>query len=104
MVPSPRDLCRTTGRPHLRAQGLLLSLNWYLNALATSPVSAVCIPPGARLQLQDIPVRLQRKLDVSPNEEVTFFQRTSVPYTYRDAIRFANGQEILLQELGEGLR
>jgi len=23
-------------------------------------------------------------------------------YTYRDAIRFANGQEILLQELGEG--
>ena len=37
-------------------------------------------------------------------EEVTFTQRTPAAYTYRDAIRFANGEVMLLQELREGQR
>src|SRR6266542_3151720 len=60
--------------------------------------TAVCIPPGARLWLQDMPVRLQREFDVGPNEEVTFTQLTAQPYAYRDAVRFSNGREILLQK------
>src|SRR5215469_1050890 len=36
----------------------------------TQPVPAVCIPPGARLQLQDIPVRMQQELGVGACEPV----------------------------------
>jgi hypothetical protein len=66
------------------------------------PVTAVCIPPGARLLLQDIPERLQDDLGVGPGEEVTFTQMTPSAYRYRDAVRFRNGREILLQQLREG--
>ena len=54
--------------------------------------------------LQDIPTRLRHDLGVDAVEEVTFTQREPAAYKYRDVIRFANGQEILLQELGEGQR
>jgi hypothetical protein len=35
---------------------------------------AVCIPPGARLLLRDIPKRIQRQLAVGATEEVVFIQ------------------------------
>ena len=35
---------------------------------------------------------------------MTFAQLTAEPFRYHDAIRFANGQEILLQKLSDGLR
>jgi hypothetical protein len=72
------------------------------NAPTTNRVTAVCIPPGARLILQDLPTRLQRDLNVDPAEEVTFTQLTASENTYRDAIRFRNGQQILLQKLQKG--
>jgi hypothetical protein len=56
------------------------------------------------LLLEDLPTTLQGELQVGPAEEVTFSQRTAEVYTYRDAIRFKNGHEILLQRLHEGLR
>ena len=65
---------------------------------------AVCIPPGARLQVDGIPLPMQKRFGVGPREEVTFVQLTADPFRYRDAIRFANGQEILLQKLSDGLR
>ena len=65
---------------------------------------AVCIPPGARLRLQDIPACLQRDLKVGPVEEVTFTQLTAAADSYRDAVRFKNGRQMLFQELGEGQR
>jgi hypothetical protein len=65
---------------------------------------AVCIPPGARLQVDRIPSRMQRQFRVGPREEVTFVQLTAEPFKYRDAIRFNNGQEALLQQLSDGLR
>ena len=65
---------------------------------------AVCIPPGARLTLQDIPVLAQRELGIEPVEEVTFTQITAADNNYRDAVRFRNGREIRLQELCEGIR
>ena len=70
----------------------------------TRPVAAVCIPPGARLVLQDIPIRLQEELGVGPVEEVTFTELTAAAHSYRDAVRFANGRELRLQELREGQR
>jgi hypothetical protein len=67
-------------------------------------VVAVCIPPGASLRVWDIPEYLQREIDVRRTEEVTFTQITASPFRYRDAIRFRNGRQILLQRLEEGQR
>ena len=58
---------------------------------------AVCVPPGARLLLGDIPKSLQRQFDVQTSEEVTFVQLSAEAYQYRDAVRFSNGREVLLQ-------
>jgi len=67
-------------------------------------VPAVCIPPGASLVLKDIPRSLQRELNVSEIEEVTFVQTSANVNTYRDAVRFKNGRQLLLQALREGQR
>jgi len=60
---------------------------------------AVCVPPGARLLLRDIPQDLQRQFGVRATEEVTFVQLSATAYQYRDAVRFKNGRETLLQRL-----
>lgn len=65
---------------------------------------AVCIPPGARLLLSDISEDVQKSFSVGASEEVTFTQLTATPNRYRDAVRFANGSEILLQRLNQGQR
>ena len=65
---------------------------------------AVCVPPGARLRLADIPQRLQYELEVDAVEEVTFVQLSATAFQYRDAVRFKNGRELLLQKLQSGQR
>jgi hypothetical protein len=65
---------------------------------------AVCVPPGARLLLRDIPKDLQRQFDVRATEEVTFVQLSAEAYQYRDAVQFRNGREVLLQRLKCGQR
>jgi len=65
---------------------------------------AVCVPPGARLILRDIPKDLQRQFHVDATEEVTFVQLSAEAYQYRDAVRFRNGREVLLQRLRCGQR
>jgi len=66
-------------------------------------IPAVCVPPGARLILYDVPKRLQHNLAVGAIEEVTFVQLSATPYQFRDAVHFSNGREIRLQELSEGM-
>ncbi|MGH9374679.1 MAG: hypothetical protein ACRD1J_00755 [Terriglobia bacterium] len=75
-----------------------------LNLPSACSVPAVCIPPGARLRLQDIPARLKRQLEIGPVEDVTFTELTAIANNYRDAVVFQNGRHILLQELEEGQR
>jgi len=65
---------------------------------------AVCIPPGARLRLRDIPEDFQGRFQVGANEEVTFVQLSATAYRYRDAVRFKNGRAVLLQSLQCGQR
>jgi len=65
---------------------------------------AVCIPPGARLTLRDIPTQLRREIGVESVEEVAFTQISATDNNYRDAVRFRNGREVRLQELCEGMR
>src|SRR6266545_5544917 len=55
---------------------------------APRSVCAVCVPPGARLLLQDIPERLQHEIGVAADEPVIFTQITATPYHYRDSVRF----------------
>ena len=65
---------------------------------------AVCVPPGARLFVTDVPRSLQSRFGIGSTEVVTFTQRSSQMYTYRDCVRFTSGAQVLLQELPEGLR
>jgi hypothetical protein len=66
--------------------------------------AAVCVPPGARLLLKDIPDRLQRRWRVDSREDVLFVQRSEIENDYRDGVQFFNGRQILLQELPAGMR
>ncbi len=65
-------------------------------------ICAVCVPPGAQLLVEDIPKRLQRELGVNEIEEVRFIEISAEVNTYRDAVRFKNGRQVLLQALREG--
>jgi hypothetical protein len=47
---------------------------------------------------------LQNQVGVRGVEEVTFTQITSDAFSYRDAVRFRNGCEIILQLLQHGQR
>lgn len=54
--------------------------------------------------LQDIPLDIQHSLKVSAVEEVVFTQLTAAANSHRDAVRFHNGAELLLQRLSDGQR
>ena len=65
--------------------------------------TAVCVPPGARLLVRDIPDKLQKTLGLGSGvQEVVFTQIGTAGF--RDSIRFPNGAELLLQRLTEGQR
>lgn len=76
---------------------------WFASAPAQPVVCAVCVPPGALLRLYGIPEDVQRSAGVSAREEVTFTELTAARNQYRDAVRFMNGQEVLLQRFGPGV-
>ena len=103
-LASPADLRRVADPTPAQPRSFWCALKDFFNPPKTEPVPAVCIPPGARLMLHDIPARLQNELNVSSDEEVVFTQLTAAVNSYRDAVRFKNGREIRLQELREGQR
>lgn len=65
--------------------------------------TAVCMPAGARLSLQGINETVQRAFSVGPAEEVTMIRLDVTGHAHRDALRFANGREVLLQSLNAGV-
>jgi hypothetical protein len=84
--------------------GLASPLSFTSRWCSLKQTPAVCVPPGAQLRLRDIPKDLQQKLSVGVTEEVTFTQLSATSYQYRDALRFNNGREVLLQKLPCGLQ
>lgn len=66
------------------------------------PVTAVCVPPGTQMVLKNIPDDQRRRWKIGETEPVTFVQLSANAYSYRDAVRFRNGIEVLLQNLREG--
>jgi hypothetical protein len=92
-------------------KGFWARLSLLLDPSEPPPVQAVCIPPGARLVLEDIPEFLQAALEVEPVElvtltEITLASSSPRPFgtvgSHRDAVRFKNDSEVLLQDLCEG--
>jgi hypothetical protein len=100
-LASPRQLINATSSGCSRGRRFWSVLK-DLFVSEMNKVEAVCIPPGATLFLRDIPSEIQRALQTEPAELVTFTQLTATPNAYRDAVRFKNGRELLLQELSEG--
>lgn len=68
----------------------------------TEPAPVVCIPPGARLRLREIPRRLRDRFDLDLCENATFTQTSADETLHRDALVFANGATVMLQWLLEG--
>jgi hypothetical protein len=82
----------------------LYHAGWHPHFNPKESACAVCIPPGARLLLRDIPERLRGQLGLRQAETVEFIQTSAAAWRHRDGVRFSNGQEILLQRLAEGQR
>jgi len=65
--------------------------------------TAVCMPAGARLSLEGINETVQRAFSIGPREEVTMTRLEVTGHAHRDAVRFGNGREVLLQSLNAGV-
>ena len=78
-----------------RLKGFLLGAN--------QAIRTVCIPPGARVLIRDIPAQLQHECGfMEQAEEAVFTQISAAEDTFRDAVRFQNGVVVLLQRLHQG--
>jgi hypothetical protein len=67
-------------------------------------LTAVCIPPGARLLVSEVPVAAKAWWGELEMKTIDFTQLSARSYAYRDAVRMPGGREVLLQLLPEGLR
>jgi hypothetical protein len=65
--------------------------------------TAVCMPADAHLRLEGIGETVQRAFAVGPVEEVVMSRLEVTGHAHRDAVRFANGKEVLLQSLNAGI-
>lgn len=65
--------------------------------------TAVCMSAGARLSLEGISETVQRAFSIGPGEEVTMTRLEVTGHAHRDAVRFGNGREVLLQSLNAGV-
>jgi len=99
-LASPSDLQDAKPRPWWSWRAIKM---WFqVQEAALRPICAVCVPPGARLVVREIPENLQQEFRVSEAEQVTFVQLSADEYSYRDAVRFSNGSKLLLQKLHPG--
>ncbi|MBI3197445.1 MAG: hypothetical protein HYZ40_08035 [Rhodospirillales bacterium] len=65
--------------------------------------TAVCIPADARLRLTGIGEAAQRAFAVGAIEEAVMTRLEGGPHAHRDAVKFSNGREVLLQSLNPGI-
>ena len=105
-LASPGDLCRPahTAIPIARKSWWQRVKSYFSDTAMPTGVPAVCVPPGAQLQLKDVPLDLRQRWNLEAVENVFFVQVSPLENTYRDGMRFFNGRQVLLQELREGMR
>lgn len=65
--------------------------------------TAVCLPADAHLRLEGIGEAIRQAYVVNSTEEVTMARMDGTNFSHRDAVRFANGREVLLQGLNAGI-
>jgi len=53
--------------------------------------------------MNSVPLQIQRRHELRPVEEVTFVQLSAETHRYRDAIRFYNDSQVVLQTLAVGI-
>ena len=100
---SPMELRNEQTKPTAtRFWGAVRSLSE--GASRARSVCAICVPPGARLILKDIPAQVQKEMGVRSEEGATFIQTSAESHRHRDAIQLSNGSVIPLQQLREGQR
>lgn len=63
---------------------------------------AICVQYETRLKLENIPSTLRSALGLQTSELATFVRLEAG--AYRDGLRFDNGRQISLQQLGPGVR
>ena len=102
-LTSPEDLHPKAG-PDAPPRSFWMAVKEFFSPETACSVPAVCIPPGAQLQLQGIDEDLRRKYKLKSDEECRFEQLTDAVNTYRDSVAFHNGVRLRLQELPEGQR
>jgi hypothetical protein len=103
-LASPQDVKRAVQpRPVVR-KSVWQAIRDFFDPPVAVAVCAVCIPPGATLEVQEIPERLQRQWGVKCEETAIFTQISATVNTYRDALRFNNGREVRLQDMREGMK
>ncbi len=102
-MASASDLRQCKERRQAAGRGLWARVKEFFSVQDAIP--AVCIPPGTRLIVRDIPENLQFGCSLRGDyEEAVFTQRTAEVNTFRDAVRFNNGSEVFLNRFAEGQR
>ncbi len=66
-------------------------------------VTAVCMPPGARVELRIESPEVQSTLGMPAQSEAVFDEITAESFLYRDALRLPDGRMLLLQSFPEGI-
>jgi hypothetical protein len=90
---SDLDLKATT---EIKPSGFCSSFIRWVSPERPPKFPAVCIPPGSRLLLMDVPRTMQASLRVKCSEVVTFTELSDRSYSYRDALVLPNGTRVLL--------
>ncbi len=103
-LASPADLQISAAKAQVKKTFWERVKDFFEPTRIASFTPAVCIPPGARLIVKDVPADLRLQCRVAEREVVTFTQISADVNSYRDAVRFRNGYEIRLQDLREGMR
>jgi hypothetical protein len=104
-LASALDLRRIQECRKSRFRGFWPAIKAFFSPPDSRSILAVCIPPGARLLISDIPPKLQRECGFQDDvQEALFTQVTAAVNTFRDAVRFQNGVEVLLQRFEDGQR
>lgn len=103
-MASPADIQAAITPRQPGQQTIWQKIRAFFDPTAAPAVCAVCLPPGTRLLICDIPVRQQQQWHVGEREEAVFTQISAATNTYRDAVRFSGGCEVRLQEFREGMR
>lgn len=103
-MASPGDIQAAITPRQPGKQSIWQKIRAFFDPTAAPAVCAVCLPPGAKLLICDIPARLQQQWRTGEREEAVFTQISAAANTYRDAVRFSSGCEVRLQEFREGMR